>query len=177
MGSGKDTAAAYLRDIYGFERIAFADSVREEVFDYLKNDCRLEYPSSVLPLARNVSANEVYAKPTSAGMRRLLQYWGTELRRAQDPAYWLKALAAKVLATRPYVVSDVRFPNEVALIRALGGAVWLIDGRTSGEVGIAEHASERLELPTPDRVISNAGRLEDLYYYLDEAINGIAQAA
>src|SRR6266705_2754477 len=123
MGSGKDTAAAYLVDIYKYTRVAFADGVREEVTEDLRR-C-----SDGIPL------EEVYAKPTTPRMRAILQRWGTEYRRAQDTDYWVKYASQKMKALQDqakgaaaFAVSDVRFPNEAAMIREQGGVVWLIAG-------------------------------------------------
>jgi transposase-like protein len=50
--------------------------------------------------------------------RHLLQWWGTEYRRAQDPDYWVKKLVARVQADQPRfaLIADVRFPiNELEI--------------------------------------------------------------
>jgi hypothetical protein len=59
------------------------------------------------------------------------------------------------------VIDDVRFPNEAAMIRELGGELWRIE-----RPGIAydgDHESEGgLEDITPDRVIVNDGSIDQL---------------
>jgi hypothetical protein len=65
---------------------------------------------------------------------------------------------------RGVVIPDVRFPNEVAAIRAAGGKIWLIERPCvglEGEAGahISEHAIDEFD---PDGRIVNYGRLEDL---------------
>lgn len=53
---------------------------------------------------------------------KLLQWWGTEFRRAQDPDYWVKKLAASIPGnTNIALVSDVRFVNEADYITGAGG--------------------------------------------------------
>jgi hypothetical protein len=53
---------------------------------------------------------------------KLLQWWGTEFRRAQDPDYWVKKLFASIPTnTDIALVSDVRFPNEADSITQRGG--------------------------------------------------------
>jgi hypothetical protein len=51
--------------------------------------------------------------------RTLLQWWGTEFRRKQDPFYWVKKLRDQVRAERPRValIDDLRFFNEVAWVK------------------------------------------------------------
>jgi hypothetical protein len=55
--------------------------------------------------------------------RTLLQWWGTEYRRAQDPFYWVKKLRDQIQADNPTValITDVRFPNEVLFIKTNRG--------------------------------------------------------
>ena len=78
---------------------------------------------------------------TYSGIRKkdpiLLQWWGTEFRRAQDSNYWIddiewdvKAMYANARhANKPepnIVISDMRFINEAELIQSLGGEIWNI---------------------------------------------------
>jgi hypothetical protein len=54
----------------------------------------------------------------------LLQWWGTEYRRKQDPHYWVKKLLNSVLKDSKLdivLITDVRFLNEAAGIRHAGG--------------------------------------------------------
>lgn len=55
--------------------------------------------------------------------RTLLQWWGTDYRRHQDPYYWVKRLARRVQDEQPKVavITDVRFPNEFFWVESLGG--------------------------------------------------------
>jgi Deoxynucleotide monophosphate kinase len=77
-------------------------------------------------------------------VRRILQWWGTEYRRAQDPDYWTKAWERKVsgydLQKVHILVDDVRFMNELQTIKGQGGVVVKID-RPGFSVG-GNHASE-----------------------------------
>jgi hypothetical protein len=53
---------------------------------------------------------------------KLLQFWGTEFRRSQDPDYWTKKLFASIPANLDIaMVTDVRFPNEADGIKQRGG--------------------------------------------------------
>jgi len=77
-------------------------------------------------------------------VRRILQWWGTEYRRSEDPDYWTKAWKAKVSGydfDRVHIlVDDVRFMNELQVIRALGGRFVKID--RPGFAAGGNHASE-----------------------------------
>lgn len=53
---------------------------------------------------------------------KLLIWWGTEYRRAQDPDYWVKkALDSIPVGTNLAIFTDVRFKNEAEAIKAKGG--------------------------------------------------------
>lgn len=76
--------------------------------------------------------------------RTLLQWWGTDYRRAQDPNYWVKRLMETLERDQPEValVTDVRFPNEVDAIHAAGGVVIKVTRTTPPDVKVPEHPSE-----------------------------------
>jgi Deoxynucleotide monophosphate kinase len=98
-------------------------------------------------------------------VRRILQWWGTEYRRAQDPDYWTRAWERKVagydLARVNVLVDDVRFLNELNVIRNLGGHLVRID--RSGYAAGGNHASEiSLDGFTGwDEVVLNNGTLAE----------------
>ncbi len=79
--------------------------------------------------------------------RPILQWWGTDFRRRlHGEDYWIRKMAA-ALATLPAAavvfITDVRFPNEAALVRAHGGRVVRIVRRNYTPPAAAlGHASE-----------------------------------
>ena len=81
---------------------------------------------------------------TAVTVRRLLQWWGTEYRRAQDPDYWTKAWSRKIdqfdIENIHVLVDDVRFMNELNTIREHGGLIVKIE--RPGFSGANNHASE-----------------------------------
>ena len=104
MGAGKDYAFKTMLDMGAkVVRVSFADGVRREIEDEL-------------------GLTEPLTKPYSPLERRLLQWWGTDFRRAQDPGYWVKRAENVALSqTKTPVFTDVRFPNEADMIRWNGG--------------------------------------------------------
>jgi hypothetical protein len=53
---------------------------------------------------------------------KLLQWWGTEYRRAQYPDYWVDKLSESIPGTLDMVlITDVRFANEAQCIKNRGG--------------------------------------------------------
>lgn len=170
MGSGKDTVAALL-GMLGYERLAFADPLRAEVKFNLEcreasNHADLDWFDALpwrmrfdLALGR-LRASDVYAKPTPAPMRRVLQWHGTEYRRAQDPLYLVKLLAGKIDKRKRYVITDCRFDNEISALKDMGALIVLVDRGKARESG---HVSEALEFTVPfDHVIQNTGSIHDL---------------
>lgn len=71
------------------------------------------------------------ARTRTPEMRFVLQYWGTEVRRAQDPDYWVKRALPPALAAmaqgRSVYGTDARYPNEVQGGRATGFTVVRLD--------------------------------------------------
>jgi hypothetical protein len=75
--------------------------------------------------------------------REMLQYVGTDLfRDLVDAEFWCKAFTKEITKYERVVVPDVRFPNERALIKQLGGLNILIDSPGLADSG--EHISESL---------------------------------
>jgi hypothetical protein len=146
-GSGKDTVADVLVDHHGFAKLAFADALRTEVATafnidpaYLVQRETKEHPLTTLALRRCMDSEFVRVMVNHLSMgeldaprspRQILQWWGTEYRRAQDPDYWVnkahRAMAILVECGRDrFVISDCRFENEAALVRRLDGSIWQV---------------------------------------------------
>ena len=172
-GSGKDVAADHICDRYGYKKVAVADAIRDEVANFLyeliegTQDTHFQDGPHVAPV-RDAFTEMVYAKPTSHPIRVLLQWWGVEYRRSQDPDYWVKQLVAKMPEENFVVVSDVRLPIEMDAIHAAGGEVWFVERPGVDPVGIPGHLTEvGLEGATFDRIIKNDTTLDELRAKVD----------
>lgn len=182
IGSGKDTVAALLRTHCAAHTFAFADALRHEIVEafciehiYLTRRETKEHPMSALALSRCLDSafvdRMVVHHLTHGGERldltaprsprQIMQWWGTEYRRAQKPGYWTQKALQTVRwldqTTRPslVVISDVRFADEAQLVRSLGGWIWQVK-RTGTEVATGAHVSEVAgDEFTPDAVINN----------------------
>lgn len=57
--------------------------------------------------------------------RRINQWWGSDVRRAQDPDYWVSSartiIKKELDAGNAVILTDGRFPNEIALVEKMGG--------------------------------------------------------
>lgn len=160
MGSGKDTVAEFLRP-FGFQRFGFADALREEVADAIEGG-RKDMPACLSAAAQeaflHAPVSEVWAKPTTPRMRALLQEWGTEYRRTQEEHYWTRIMREKLAGAERACITDVRFPDEAALVREMGGRVWVV--QRPGAVGNG-HVSESMAFPF-DYVIQNTADMANL---------------
>ena len=110
---------------------------------------------------------EIQDKPgqTAVTVRRILQWWGTEYRRDQDPDYWTKAWGRKIeqfdLENIHVLIDDVRFMNELDAIKEHGGLIVKIE--RPGFDGANNHASETAldEYNDWDKVLLNDGTLDE----------------
>lgn len=158
-GSGKDYVYKKLDAFLATRqettlRVALADEVRHEVEAIVGG-------GSYLPT--------VWEKPYPDEIRRLLQWWGTDLRRAADEDYWTFKTHGTIEDieregdTDVVIVTDVRFANEADMIRSLGGIVVqvLATGEKRAErLGGSlppEHASEVIDFATDAAIWNHTG--------------------
>lgn len=193
-GTGKDTVADILATHCGFRKLAFADPLRGEVaaafdvpLDLLTNRDTKEQATPLLRMERApLEFRAVVAYETDAAKhadtsddwitaprtpRQILQWWGTEYRRAQDPDYWVKATRQRLVhyineqREQRFVITDCRFPNEAQAIQAMGGQLWQvtrvgISAATTTE-GAHSSATSGAELE-PHAIIQNHGTIHQL---------------
>lgn len=177
-GSGKDLIADYLGERYNYRKIAVADAIRDEVSEFISMALLGEtvHRPDIIPIefkpVWEAYRKSVWAKPTSPEMRVLLQWWGTEYRRNQDSNYWTERLAERIAnSLENLVISDIRTPEEVAVVREAGGEVWFVLRPGIQSVGIPNHLTEvALEGFKFDLDILNDGTIEDLYQTVDEVL-------
>ena len=138
-GSGKSTAAIHLKNELGFEAHSFAFPMRDMLYKFLGNmgvdlDEALHYL---------LFDKETVIPQVGKSARVLLQTLGTEWGRLKvDCDIWVKASEVMLLNSQcqRIVFDDVRFENEAAMIRGLGGLIIHVDRLDS----LAdEHCSER----------------------------------
>ena len=128
IGVGKSMIANYLVRKHGFHECSFSTALKWEVLRNFRRTLhayvKLAHPT--MPL--NISVTHMLFDQRDEVTRALLQEYGTEVRRAQDPDYWVKLWRNSITVNydRPIVAADVRFPNEAEAIRREGGQVWLV---------------------------------------------------
>jgi hypothetical protein len=185
--SGKDTAVAEIikqrglikalgiysapenQERYDIRRYAFADALKREVNvaaiaaggmlnlltlsskrmdfpDWVQYDPEAPMDDPLCPLGKQ---------------RSLLQWWGAEYRRAQNPDYWVKQLAMTIELEKPQIalISDLRFPNEMQFILNYGEAVRVDRDSLSPATHISETALE--DSTDWSLILENNGTLEE----------------
>lgn len=93
--------------------------------------------------------------------RKVMQQFGTEFVRTTVPDLWITLMKQRISRTVAdmFVIDDVRFNDECALVRQMGGTVIHIDGRGKK----SGHSSERgVTRYTGDLAIDNTRSLEML---------------
>lgn len=151
-GSGKDTVANYLRSNYAFKRAAFAD--------------RLKYVVVRLLDLNEWQEDEVFTREFKDELQdfgltggQILQRVGVALREA-IPGCWIACAQIKSkLVYNHIVVTDVRFEDEAAHIKQLGGELWEVRRPVAHDTHVSETSGTKIQW---DRVIHNTGTIADL---------------
>ena len=194
ISSGKDTIADYLVNFHEFRRESFANTLKDAVSSVFGWD-------RILLEGRTKEAREWREQVDPWWAERLnmpnltprlmLQLWGTEVcRKGFHDDIWIASLENKLRNSRDNVViSDCRFPNEIASIKRAGGKVirvvrgpepewydaaisfnsgpsgnmsWALSERKLTQLKV--HASETAWVGTKfDHVIDNNGSIQELY--------------
>lgn len=116
-------------------------------------------------------------------MRSFLQRYGTEAHRdIFGSDFWLDAalplkspggsvVGADFYSDALYVVTDVRFENEIERVHELGGTVVLVVGP---DTDTGDHASERIFHDDVDLLLDNTAR-DDGYASLDRQLTSLVR--
>lgn len=170
MGCGKSAVAEHLHSTLGFHPpLAFADPLKDMIGAMLE----VEHAE----LERLKRSNEPLLDGVTA--RRLLQTLGTEWgRRTVHPDLWLLLMARKLKKIAEWqhhvtgvVISDVRFENEVAFIRARGGVVVHIYRPDAPLDTNPPHLSEQgVQFHPDDMTLDNTSTLGTLYFRTEQLV-------
>jgi len=158
MRSGK-TELAKICERFGYERLYFALPLKRLCADLLdisldelnrakaekydigvtigKDMCEILADETGIPLDTVTKTCEgVVIKD----VRHMLQFIGTDLIRKYNTNWHVDRIREMIDKDKNYVLDDVRFPNEKALIEELGGDCWFITRTTLDN--ISNHESE-----------------------------------
>ena len=177
--SGKDTVGKYLINKHGFYRVAFADALKEACKHIFGFSDEQVYGDDL---------KEVIDKYWGYSPREILQKVGTELFRENFPQLcpkisndiWLRSVARQIEKLKEkghtrFVITDVRFDNELDFIKQYNGYTWKVK-RPSIIIdsSVPAHSSEtKIDNFITNCVFVNSGTLTDLYNLVDNQINDI----
>jgi len=131
IGSGKDTCADTLVSEGGYKRVSFATTLKDAVSAVFGWDREALEGNTEESRAWREEVDEWWAEKLEMPKltpRWVLQYWGTDvLRKGFHDDIWIASLESKLLQMKQdAVISDVRFPNEIKMIKRLRGKVYRI---------------------------------------------------
>lgn len=104
--------------------------------------------------------------------RQIMQRLGTEVARSIHADTWIRYLLAQT-AKQPqtlWVVPDVRFQNEAAVLRAAGAHIWRVHRPSLAPSGDLHASEAEIELISADVQLMNHGSLEDLHVQVESAL-------
>jgi len=153
-GCGKSTAAQCLVTVFGYTRLGFADPLKRMMAALGLDVSETSGENKETPLKLLCGHTPRWA------MQSLGTEWGREL---IGPDLWVRAWEHALPSHLNVVCDDVRFPNEVRMIKELGGMVIKIE-RPGTAVGT--HISEMHDLEN-DAVIQNDSSMGDLQLRVD----------
>lgn len=181
-GVGKDVVGAYLCETYNFQRIGYADKMKDsmaalfgfevgesarEIFNQLKRE-------DIVVGIYNKSG-KTYHPISEMPMRMFQQRYGTDAHRTVlwDDIWIDAALRGKLEMVEDHkekriVITDVRFKNEMKAIAEIGGYIVRIERPGFMSDG---HSSE--QEPDPELVdfrLQNIGTKELLYSEVDKLL-------
>lgn len=164
--SGKSTCAKLLQtelELRGISAtiVSFGDAIKKEVaatydfpveycYDNEKDTREITFfmdedHELVPPMATKVDENTF-----TICIRPLLQWYGTEYRRAQDPVYWIKqslnTINYEFIDSTVVIVDDVRMKNEVEFINKFPNHLLYrinFHGTRDGSATVDKHATEK----------------------------------
>ena len=204
IGAGKDTMADYLVNIHQFRRESFANTLKDAVsavfgWDRDLLEGRTRHSREWREQVDAWWADRLCMPDLTP--RWVLQYWGTEVvRRSFHDDTWIASLENRLRKTTDdVVISDCRFPNEIAAIKRAGGLVVRVHrGPDPDWYGFAEminrgpeknmewswaktqlekysiHASETAWIGTVfDAVIDNNSTMDHLYAQITDLVQDL----
>lgn len=199
IGAGKDTAADFLVNFHEFRRESFASSLKDSISNIFGWDRTLLEGRTNESREWREQIDEWWAVRLNLPQltpRWVLQYWATDVcRNTFHEDIWIASLENKMRKTSDnIVISDVRFPNEIAAIHNAGGIVirvkrgddpsWFNDAieMNSNNWPLSFVAKERIEQlgihssetawigSNIDYVIFNDNTIDDLYNQIQTVI-------
>lgn len=162
-GSGKSTVSEALKTHHGFLIEPFAKPLKEMLL-------ALGVPYASL-YGTTAEKEAPLAQFCGKSGRELAQTLGTEWGRSHDHDFWVQVWKSRIERTNYDIVADdVRFLNEAAAIKDLGGEIWKVE-RPGTRTAHSTHPSEvELHSIRPDLVLRNEYSKRDLESFVVDLI-------
>jgi hypothetical protein len=131
IGSGKGTVADILVKEHNFTKISFADKLKDGVSAMFGWDRQMLEGDTPESRAWREEVDFFWTRELGREVtpRLVLQLYGTEcMREGFYDGIWVSLVKQQLLSNRDtnFVIPDVRFVNEINMIRGLGGSIWRI---------------------------------------------------
>ena len=157
--SGKTTVAKELTK-FGYTRSKFSQILKNML---------LQIPGVTEEMTegnqKELPQNIFGGKSPREVMQTLGTEWGREL---VTNTIWLDSWQRSIGGLTNVVVEDLRFPNEAALVRKLGGEIWSI--RRKGYENHGHSSETEMVEIKPDIVIHNDGDINGLHHMLKSVL-------
>ena len=177
IGCGKGTVGDILVE-QGFQKLSFADKLKDGVSTIFGWDRTLLEGETHESRQWREQRDDFWSNETQMEItpRLVLQLFGTDcMRNGFYDGIWVSLVKQEILANpdKNYVLPDVRFENEIKMLKDIGGEVWtvsrngdpewLTEYKKTGTEPVDVHPSEWRWVNSPkDWVIENNGSIEDL---------------
>lgn len=170
---GKSTAAAYLEQNYGFVRVNFKDALIEELKQNFPDLLRAIYNAEQELYSYPAESIDGLFTNKSPLIRTLMQNYGTEVCRREDPDYWTNRWVQKVWALGSdtnIVTDDVRFLNEASRLRGQAGIIIRLNRTDMTHTDSHTSETEQDSIVADYEITCVGGDHEKLYRELDDIL-------
>ena len=134
-GSGKDTIGDIITNNFkDWEKMSFASHLKDVTALLFGMDRKMLAGETPEDRAKREQPDEFWSNKMGKDFtpRYALQFLGTNLLRNQlHQNIWVDCLERKILNSKKnIVITDVRFPNEINMIKSIGGEIWRVERGT-----------------------------------------------
>lgn len=126
IGSGKDTLGKILINNHGFEKISFSDTLKTAISAIFGWDRVLLEGETEESRKFRETPDPYWSEKFNYNFtpRKALQIMGTEAgRKVFHDALWIYSLEKNIQQNKDYVITDVRFANEINFIKEKNGFI------------------------------------------------------
>lgn len=131
IGSGKGTVADILVETHSFQKLSFADALKDGVASMFNWPRHMLEGDTDESRAWREQEDPFWSQEMGRTVtpRLVLQLIGTEAMRVGFfDGVWVSIVKQKIVRNpnTNWVLPDTRFPNEIAMLQSIGGQVWRV---------------------------------------------------